>query len=76
MAIWIGTKDQMVPIKMVRDTLAVLTARGFPAKVFEIPGHTHSYAERAAEVTAAAWEFLRGGTLPADPKFYRYPFKK
>ena len=76
MAIWVGTKDQMVPLKMVRDTLAVLTKRGFPAKTFEISGHTHSYAERAPEVTAAAWEFLRKESLAADPKFYRYPFKK
>jgi len=75
MAIWVGTKDQMVPLKMVRDTLAVLTKRGFPAKTFEISGHTHSYAERAPEVTAAAWEFLRKESLTADPKFYRYPFK-
>jgi len=75
MAIWVGTKDQMVPLKMVRDTLAVLTARNFPAKTFEIPGHTHSYAERATEVTVAAWEFLRKESLTADPKFYRYPFK-
>lgn len=76
MAIWIGTKDQMVPIKMVRDTLAVLTARGFPARVFEMPGHTHSYAERGKEVTADAWEFLKKETLTADPKYYKYPFKK
>src|SRR6185503_5478215 len=76
MAIWVGTKDQMVPLKMVRDTLAVLTSRGFPAKVSEIPGHTHSYSERAEEVTAAAWEFLRKETLSADPKFYKYPFKQ
>ena len=75
MAIWIGTKDQMVPLKMVRDTLAVLTARSFPAQVFEIPGHTHSYAERAKDVTPAAWDFLKKETLTADPKFYRYPFK-
>ena len=75
MAIWVGTKDQMVPLKMVRDTLAVLTARGFPAKTFEIAGHTHSYAERAPEVTAAAWEFLRKESLAADPKYYRYDFK-
>src|SRR5262245_7969499 len=74
MAIWVGTKDEMVPLKMVRDTLAVLTQRGFPAKVSELPGHTHSYAERATEVTAAAWEFLRKESLAAEPKFYKYDF--
>ena len=76
MAIWIGTKDQMVPLKMARDTLAVLTARGFPAEVSEINGHTHSYAERAKDVTAESWEFLKKETLPADPRYYRYPFKR
>jgi poly(3-hydroxybutyrate) depolymerase len=76
MAIWVGTKDQMVPLKMVRDTLAVLTARNFPAKTFEIGGHTHSYAERATEVTAAAWEFLKKESLAAEPKFYKYSFKE
>ncbi len=65
----------MVPLKMVRDTLAVLTARGFPARVSEINGHTHSYAERANDVTAESWEFLKKEMLPADPRYYRYPFK-
>ena len=74
MAIWIGTKDQMVPLKMARDTLAVLTARGFPAKLAEINGHTHAYAERAKEVTGEAWAFLQKEALPADPKYYRYAF--
>ena len=75
MAIWIGTKDQMVPLTMARDTLKVLTARGFPAKVTEIPGHSHSYAELAKDVTAQAWAFLQKEALQADPKYYRYPFK-
>lgn len=76
MAIWIGTKDQMVPLKMARDTLAVLTARGFPAKVTEIPGHTHSYSELAKDVTAQAWAFLQKEALQTDPKYYRYPFNR
>ena len=75
MAIEIGTKDQMVPLRMVRDTLALLTARGFPAKVTEIPGHSHSYTERAKDVTGDSWEFQKKETLAADPKYYHYPFK-
>lgn len=76
MAIWIGTKDQMVPLRMVRDSLTTLTARGFPAKVTEIPGHSHSYAELAKDVTAQAWAFLQKEALQADPKYYRYPFNR
>ena len=48
MAIWIGTKDQMVPIKMVRDTLAILTARGFPGEGVR-DSRTHALVRRARE---------------------------
>jgi polyhydroxybutyrate depolymerase len=74
-AIWIGTRDQLVPLKMARDTLAILTKRGFPARLSEIDGHGHSYAERAKDVTEEAWAFLRKEVLPADPRYYRYSFK-
>jgi poly(3-hydroxybutyrate) depolymerase len=76
MAIWIGTKDEMVPIQAARETLAILTSRGFPAKVTELPGHAHSYAERAKQVTAESWEFLKKEALPDDPRFVRYPFNR
>ena len=74
-AIWSGTEDALVPIKAVRETLAVLTAKGFPAQVSELRGHTHSYGERAAATTAEAWEFLKRHALSADPVFYKYAFK-
>ena len=73
-AIWIGTKDRMVPLQMARDTEDVLVAKGFPIKLTEWKNHTHSYAERGAEVTEKAWEFLHRHKLPSDPRFYRYTF--
>jgi hypothetical protein len=36
MAIWIGTKDQLVPLQVVRDTRDVLRERGFPIALTEI----------------------------------------
>jgi poly(3-hydroxybutyrate) depolymerase len=74
MAIWIGTSDQLVPLKMARDTLAALTQRGFPARLTEMKGHTHSYADSGKEVTRAAWEFLKKEGLPGDPHYYLYRF--
>ena len=74
MAIWIGTSDQLVPLKMARDTLQVLTQRGFPAKLTEMKGHTHSYADSGKEVTRDAWDFLRKEGLPGDPQYHRYRF--
>jgi poly(3-hydroxybutyrate) depolymerase len=76
MAIWIGTKDDLVPIKAARETLAILTSRGFPAKLTELNGHTHSYEERAQQLTSASWEFLRKEALTEDPRFVNYPFKR
>jgi poly(3-hydroxybutyrate) depolymerase len=76
MGIWIGTKDEMVPVQAARETLAILQSRGFPAKVTEIPGHAHSYAERANQVTMESWDFLKKEALTEDPRFVRYPFKK
>jgi poly(3-hydroxybutyrate) depolymerase len=74
MAIWIGTKDRLVPLPVVRATYDTLTARDFPIKLTEIKDHTHAFSERGEEVTAKAWEFLRREHLSTDPKFYRYRF--
>jgi poly(3-hydroxybutyrate) depolymerase len=76
MAIWVGTRDSMVPLRMVRDTGAVLKARGFPVALTEIPGHTHSYDELGRDVTAQAWEFLRKEALHTDPRYQPYQFNR
>jgi poly(3-hydroxybutyrate) depolymerase len=76
LAIWIGTKDQLVPLQMARDTRDVLRERGFPIALTEIKGHTHSYAERGEDVTAQAWEFLRKASLKSDPRYFKYQFNR
>jgi polyhydroxybutyrate depolymerase len=76
MAIWIGTKDQLVPLQAARDTRDVLRERGFPIALTEIKNHTHAYAERGEEVTAQAWQFLRKASLARDPRFQSYQIKK
>ena len=76
MAIWIGTKDEIVPLQPARDTIALLTSRGFPAKLTEMNGHTHSYAERGRAVTEQAWDFLRKEALNDDPRYVKYPFSR
>ena len=75
LAMWNGTADQIVPIDMARSTLALLKARGFPAALTEMPGHTHDYYGSAGQVNAAAWQMLKTEKLDADPKFKTYQFK-
>lgn len=72
--IWLGSRDDLVPMKAARETVAKLLSRGFPAKLWELNGHTHSYSERGKELTAEAWTFLKDQKLSAEPKFYKYSF--
>lgn len=73
-ALWIGTDDQVVPIKFVRDTYDALLEQSFPAKLTELKRHTHSFAERGNEVVEKAWEFLAKFRLPRDPVYQPYRF--
>jgi poly(3-hydroxybutyrate) depolymerase len=73
-AIWLGTKDALVPVAAARDTYDALLARDFPAKLTEMKGHTHNYAERGEEITRQAWDFLRRQRLDREPRFYLYQF--
>jgi poly(3-hydroxybutyrate) depolymerase len=70
--IWVGTNDAFFPLKVVRATRDALKAGGFAPELTEIPGHTHWYYDRAADINKKAWTFLREQSLSADPKYARY----
>ncbi len=72
MALWIGTDDTVVPMRYVRETYDALQREGFFAKLTEMKGHTHSFAERGQEVVERAWEFLAKQKLPRDPVYQPY----
>jgi poly(3-hydroxybutyrate) depolymerase len=73
-ALWIGTDDQVVPVRFVRDTYDALLQEHFPAKLTELKKHTHSFAERGPEVVEKAWEFLAKARLTRDPVYQPYKF--
>jgi dipeptidyl aminopeptidase/acylaminoacyl peptidase len=75
MALWIGTDDQVVPIKYVRDTYDALRGHGFTTQLTEMPGHTHAFSERGQPVVEKAWEFLSKQRLTADPVYQPYKFR-
>ena len=75
-SIFVGTNDQFFPVKDVRATRDALNKNGFDAQLTEIKGHTHDYYGKADEINKAAWEFLKGASLPADPRYQRYAFPK
>jgi poly(3-hydroxybutyrate) depolymerase len=71
--IWIGTNDNLFPLKVVRATRDALKAGGFEPEMTEIPGHTHWYYDRAPDINRKAWAFLRQHVLPNEPKHARLP---
>jgi poly(3-hydroxybutyrate) depolymerase len=73
--LWIGTEDQVVPIRYVRDTYDALRRQGYTTKLTELRGHTHSFAERSKETVENAWEFLSKAKLAADPVYQPYKFR-
>jgi poly(3-hydroxybutyrate) depolymerase/Tfp pilus assembly protein PilF len=73
--IQVGTVDQSFPLAVVRSTRDALVAKGFPVQLTEIPGHDHWYYDLAPKINEAAWQFLQGKELAADPHFEEYNFK-
>ncbi len=76
MAIWVGTNDPFFPLRAVRNTRDVLTAKGFNTQLTEINNHTHDYYGRASEINKQAWAFLKEHKLGAAPRFQQYQLIK
>ena len=73
-ALWQGSDDRLVPAAQARITQGALKARGFPADLTEMKGHTHDYYGRSNEINAGVWSFLAQHRLEADPVFEKIPF--
>jgi predicted esterase len=63
-AIFIGDRDQLVPIESVRRTRDLLTKAGFPIEYEELKGHDHFYETLVDPLNRAAWKFLEAHPLP------------
>jgi poly(3-hydroxybutyrate) depolymerase len=75
-AIWVGTRDDLFPLSVVRATRDALKAQGFAPELTEIPGHTHWYYDRAGDINNKAWTFLRQHVLPDEPRYQRHYFAR
>jgi poly(3-hydroxybutyrate) depolymerase len=62
-AIFVGDRDEYFPLFAVRKTQKALERAGHRVSVTVIPGHTHSYAQVAADVNRSAWQFLKDNRL-------------
>jgi poly(3-hydroxybutyrate) depolymerase len=72
MSVFVGTRDPIFPLALVRGTVAALNARGIVTRLNEIEGHDHNYYPRATQINRAAWDFLKEQKLSAAPRFTEY----
>jgi poly(3-hydroxybutyrate) depolymerase len=73
-ALFVGTKDQLFPLEVVRSTRDMLKAKGFEVELTEIKDHTHWYYDRAPEINQNAWKFLKSHELKGEPKYEQHRF--
>lgn len=73
-ALFIGTKDQVYPLAVIRDTRDEFNRHGFTVELKEIPNHDHRYYGLAPSINRSVWEFLRGHALGEDQQYERYRF--
>jgi predicted esterase len=68
-AIIVGDRDPFFPLDAVRATEAALKEHGHEIEVTVMRGHDHWYYDLAPDINRGAWDFLKGKSLGADPKY-------
>jgi predicted esterase len=63
-AIYIGDRDQLVPITRVQRTRDLLRKAGFPVHYVELQDHDHNYYDLSGQINDDAWKFLSQYELP------------
>lgn len=71
-SIQIGDSDELVPLKVVRETSDALKKAGIPVELKEIANHDHWYYDKAATFNRTAWEFMKKYELDAEPRYQKY----
>ena len=74
-ALFVGTRDPLFPVDVVRATRDAYSKRGFPVELNEIPGHDHNYYARSADIDAKAWAFLKQHRLAGAARYKEHHFK-
>lgn len=74
-ALFVGEKDPLFPLKIVRETRDAFKERDFTVELTEIPNLDHNYYSKSAEINKMAWEFLAKYRLESDQKYKKYNFK-
>ena len=74
-ALFVGARDPLFPLAVVRATRDAYTKRGFTAELTEIPNHDHNYYRLSADINAKAWAFLRQHRLAGEARYKEHHFR-
>jgi poly(3-hydroxybutyrate) depolymerase len=76
-AMFHGTKDNVIPIGIAREGRDALLMAGFQINFHELAGYEHNtlYA-RGDTVVGPAWEFLKTEALDEEPRYQVYSYQK
>jgi len=75
-AMFHGTKDQVIPIAVAREARDALMQSGFPIAFHELPGFEHNTLySRGDAVVQPAWDFLKTKALDEEPRYRVYSYQ-
>ena len=74
-ALFVGARDPLFPLPVVRATRDAYTKRGFTAELTEIPNHDHDYYRLSADINAKAWAFLKQHRLAGEARYKEHHFR-
>jgi predicted esterase len=76
-AMFHGTRDDVIPLASAREGRDALLRSGFQVDFHELPGYEHNtlYA-RGDTLVAPAWEFLKTKALDEEPRYQVYSYQK
>jgi len=74
-AMFHGTRDNVVPIAIARQARDALISAGFAVDFRELPGYEHNTLyTRGDSVVQPAWAFLKIQALEGEPKYHVYNY--
>jgi len=74
-ALFVGTKDPLFPLTIVRKTRDAFNERKFTVELTEIPNLDHNYYSKSSEINRQAWDFLAKYRLDVEPKYKKHHFQ-
>jgi poly(3-hydroxybutyrate) depolymerase len=74
-ALFVGTRDPLFPVSVVRATRDAYKQRGFNVELIEIPNHDHNYYKLSADIGAKAWAFLKQHRLAGEARYKEHNFR-